>query len=46
MHGPFMEEFMMRSKEGHMFIRELQHMLQMAVERCTESEAQGRKEKA
>lgn len=34
MHGPFMEEFMMRSKEGHMMIRELEHMMEMIVDRC------------
>jgi len=32
MHGPFMEEFLMRSREGHMMIRELEHMLEMIEE--------------
>ncbi len=34
MHGLFMDEFMMRSKEGHMMIRDLEHMMEMIVERC------------
>jgi len=33
MHGPFMEEFMMRSKEGHMMMRELEHMMMRLVDR-------------
>lgn len=33
MHGPFMEEFMMRSKEGH--------MMERIVGRCIESEGEG-----
>ncbi len=33
MHGPFMEEFMMRSKEGHMMMRDLEHLMMRLVDR-------------
>jgi len=32
-HGPFMEEFMMRSKEGHMMMRELERMMMRIEDR-------------
>ena len=32
-HGPFAEEFMMRSREGHMMMRELVRMMQEFVNR-------------
>ncbi len=35
MHGPFMEEFMMRSKEGHMIMRELEQLIEITIDRCT-----------
>jgi len=37
-HGPFMEEFFIRSKDSHMIMRELQHMLDNILSRCMELE--------
>ncbi|MDO8586007.1 MAG: toll/interleukin-1 receptor domain-containing protein [Armatimonadota bacterium] len=38
-HGPFFEEFMMRSsKEGHMMMRDLDHLADRMVHRCLELE--------
>jgi len=33
MHGPFMEEFVMSSRESHMMMRELPRMLEHITER-------------
>ncbi len=41
-HGPFMEEMMMRSKEGHMFMREVLHITERAAERCMTIEEERR----
>jgi hypothetical protein len=33
LHGPLGEEFMMRSKEGHMAMMELEHMMERVTDR-------------
>jgi len=33
MHGPFVEEFMMSSKEAHIMVRELRHLLERYIDR-------------
>lgn len=38
MHGPFMEEFMMRSKEGHMMMRELEHIMERLIDHSMRSD--------
>jgi hypothetical protein len=40
LHGPFTADPMMRSKEGHIYIRETEHMLRRILERCVHFEEQ------
>jgi hypothetical protein len=41
LHGPFMEEFMMSSKEGHMMMQELPHILERIIERYISARKSG-----
>ena len=44
MHSPLSEGIMMRSKEGHMIFRELEHTIEMLVDRCISLESESKED--
>jgi hypothetical protein len=42
MHGPFMEEFMMRFKDGHMMMMDLEGMVEISMHQCMRDENEGK----